>query len=267
MNKIEILFSEILKCRRHQLYLNQPNFTFSQSRRLKYCLTKLSQGMPLQYVLGKVDFMGLELEVDRRVFIPRPETELLVETTISYVNQLDKYLRIRLNILDVGTGSGCIAISLAKFLSNVALTACDVSAPALEVARYNGELNKVDDKIEFICSDLFQSKEFAGINFDMIVSNPPYIPSPQIDQLPAEVRLEPRPALDGGSDGLNYYRKIIKQSPGYLKKRGLLIMEIGFRQCREIKNIFKFTDKLEIIDIIKDYNRIERIIVASKIKQ
>ena len=267
MNKIEILFSEILKCRRDQLYLNQPNFTFSQSRRLKYCLTLLSQGIPLQYVLGKTDFMGLELKVDSRVFIPRPETELLVETAISYVNQLPKYPPMHWNILDIGTGSGCIAISLAKFLSNVALTACDVSVPALAVARYNGELNKVNDKIEFICSDLFQSEKFKGRNFDMIVSNPPYIPNPQIDQLPREIGPEPRLALEGGSDGLDYYRKIIKESAGYLKKKGLLIMEMGFRQCREIKNIFKLRDKLEIIDIVKDYHQIERIIVASKMKQ
>lgn len=263
MNKIELLFTELLNVPRHQLYLKRPEFNFYQSQRLKQALVRLSQGEPLQYILGQSDFMGLCLKLNSNVFIPRPETELLVEAAIEQVLSF-KNQDAGINILDLGTGSGCIAISLAKFLPHVSLVASDISGSALEISRINAVLNQVSERIKFIQSDMFNNQAFDGLCFEMIVSNPPYIPGPQIDQLEKQVRSEPRLALDGGSDGLDYYRRIAKESLPYLKKGSFLIMEIGLGQSAKIKNMFKINPKLEIIDIIKDYREIDRIVIAKR---
>jgi len=259
MNEAELLFTDILNCNRLSLYLNKAAYLDKACASLiSKALKRRIQGEPIQYILGKTEFMGLEFRVSPEVFIPRPETEILVETVIKLVHRLQSTVH-SYNIVDLGTGSGCVAISLAKFLPNTKISALDISHPALEVAKENARLNKVE--INFIQSDLFNTVDCRLSTVDLIVANPPYIPTKEILALQPEVRYEPRLALDGGKDGLDFYRRIIKEVPRFLRKGGLLVMEMGFGQGPEIKNIFQKAGNLEIIELVKDYNDIERVIV------
>jgi len=262
MNETELLFTDILNCNHLSLYLNKDIFLDrAKSFLVSGVLKRRIRGEPLQYILGKTEFMGLEFKVTPHVFIPRPETEILVEKTIEIGRSSELGVR---SILDIGTGSGCIVVSLAKFLPNVNITAADISPKAIEIARCNALLNNVADKIKFIYSDLFTSYELRLMTYDIIVSNPPYISTAEIEALQPEVKYEPHMALDGGKDGLDFYRRIINKAPRYLRKDGFLIMEMGFNQKDAIKNIFQKTGYFEIIELIKDYNNIDRIIIAKK---
>jgi release factor glutamine methyltransferase len=201
--------------------------------------------------------MGLEFLVTPDVFIPRPETEILVEKVIDLVHGSGFMVQ---SILDIGTGSGCIAVSLAKFLKDIKITATDISNKALEVAQQNAELNEVE--INFLQSDLFSNHELRTKNYELIVTNPPYIRTQDIEALQPEIQYEPTVALDGGADGLCFYRRIIKESACYLKEDGFLIMEMGFNQKDAIENIFKRSLNFKIIETVKDYNNIDRVVVA-----
>ena len=244
-------------------------------------LARRAKGEPLQYIMGYTEFMGLKFKVNKHVLIPRPETELLVEKALEIVKNKD-YKGCK--ILDMGTGSGNIAISLAKFLPESKIVAIDISSVALKVAQDNAKLNQVQESIKFLEAGLFitpleskprktfgllRGKPLTGFNdlnedleFDMIISNPPYIASGQISHLAIEVKNEPRIALDGGIDGLKFYRRIIKESPVYLKKEGILMMEMGYKQSDLIIDIFNEASKFKIIEVAKDYNQINRIIIA-----
>lgn len=262
MNEAELLFSETLNCSRMDLYANKNSrLNKRESLFLSRVLKRRIQGEPIQYILGKAEFMGLEFKVTPDVLIPRPETEILVEAVIKYAaasrRQADDF-----KILDVATGSGCIAVSLAKLIPGAKITATDISKSALSVAKHNSRLNDVSGRIEFIQSDLFTGGQARPVRYDIIVSNPPYIPAKEIDTLQMEVRNEPRLALDGGGDGLDFYRRIIDGSGGRIKESGVLIMEMGFKQKRKIKNIFQKYENFEIIEVIKDYNNIDRVIIA-----
>lgn len=262
MTESELLFTQILDCDRLSLYLNQDmpldeDKTFLISSVLK----KRISGEPLQYILGKTEFMGLKFKLNKDVFIPRPETEILVEKVIEIGHRL-LVMGDRLKILDIGTGSGCIAVSLAKFLSNARIDAIDISSEALTIAKANAELHNV--VINFSQADLFNTYDLLPTTYHLIVSNPPYIPSTEIDNLQLEVSYEPRLALDGGKEGLDFYQKIIEQSPRYLKEDGILLMEMGFAQRIAVEEILKKSKIFQIIEIIKDYNRIDRVIVAKR---
>lgn len=255
MREREILLTAILKCQRADLYSGRMSLTKEQKERLAYCLSLRSQGIPLQYVLGETEFFGLRFKVDKRVLIPRPETELLVEAVIRRTKIYES------RILDVGAGSGCIAVALAKFLPNARVTAVDISCQALDLARENALLNEVSDKIDFIQSDLFPPTAEA---FDIIVSNPPYVCSQEIEKLSAEVRNEPRLSLDGGNDGLDFYREIIPRAGGLLNNGGFLFLEIGWNQRKAIEEIIDKQNALKLEEVIKDYSDIERIMVLEK---
>jgi len=262
VTEAELLFTNILNCSRHSLYLDKDIFLDkAKSSFVSSALRRMIQGEPIQYILGRTEFMGLEFKVTPDVFIPRPETEILVEKAVEIARNSDPGVR---SILDIGTGSGCIAVSLAKFLPNIILTATDISHKAIETAQSNALLNNVADKIKLIYSDLFTSYELLIRNYDIIVSNPPYIPAAEIEELQPEVKYEPRAALDGGKDGLDFYRRIIDKAPSYLKENGFLIMEIGFNQREAIKNIFQKSGYFQIIELIKDYNNIDRVVIAKK---
>lgn len=262
MNEAELLFSETLKCSRLDLYahknsrLNKRECLF-----LSRALKRRAQGEPIQYILGNAEFMGLEFKITPDVLIPRPETEILVEKAISMAGSREPGAR---SILDIGTGSGCIAVSLAKFIPNAKITATDISKDALVVAKHNAKLNGISNKINFIHADLFTNYQLPFTHYDIIISNPPYIPAEGIDALQREVRKEPRLALDGGKDGLDFYRRIINASRGRIKEGGMLIMEMGFKQKRKIKNIFQKYENFEIIEVVKDYNNIDRVVIARK---
>jgi release factor glutamine methyltransferase len=251
MTEAELLFSEVLGCSRTDLCLHrQQALEKEQALFISAAFKRRIKGEPLAYILGKVEFMGLEFKVTPDVFIPRPETEILVETALRYASGA--------NILDVGTGSGCIAVSLAKSLPGSRVTATDISEKALEVARDNAYRHKLD--IEFIRGDLCAQ---AGTQ-DMIISNPPYIATGDIAALQPEIQYEPRLALDGGKDGLDFYRRLSQKAPQHLKRGGLFIMEIGFGQCAEIKKILHDSVKWDVIEVINDYNNIERVIIAKR---
>ncbi|MBI4982627.1 MAG: peptide chain release factor N(5)-glutamine methyltransferase [Candidatus Omnitrophica bacterium] len=263
MNEAELLFTQVLNCKRPSLYFDKGlKLSKKQSEFIASSLKRRIAGEPIQYILGNTEFMGFDFKVSLDCLIPRQETEILVETAIKYLNSLPP---ANFRALEIGTGSGCIAVSLAGLLENITITATDISQEALGMARSNALLNKVSDRIAFLNSDLFSSLPICDKPYALCISNPPYIPSKEIARLQPEIQYEPRLALDGGKDGLNFYRRIIADSPDYLENDGFLLMEMGFGQCKKIKEIFKNCKKFEIIEIVKDYSNIERIIVA-KIK-
>ncbi|MBR7160448.1 MAG: peptide chain release factor N(5)-glutamine methyltransferase [Clostridia bacterium] len=210
---------------------------------------KRATGKPLQYVLGDTEFYGAKIKVDERVLIPRFDTELLAE-------QVVEHAREESTVLDMCTGSGAIAISTKLHVKGAKVVAVDVSTDALDLARQNATLNEVE--IEFVNSNLFE--QVSG-KFDIIVSNPPYIPTSDIDGLSTEVKCEPRLALDGGVDGYDYYRRIAVDSLDYLKDNGVLLLEVGIGQAQEVANMLHANFE---VDIIKDYNGIDRIVRGKK---
>ena len=210
---------------------------------------KRLEGTPLDYILGESDFYGIKIKVNQNVLIPRPETELLCEQAIKIIGNSNA------RVLDLCTGSGCIAAVVAS-KTNASVTASDVSEKALAVARENCQgLN-----VECVQSDMF-GKLFARI-FDVIISNPPYIRSGDLDSLQKEVQREPLTALDGGEDGLKFYREIAEKSPEFLAENGVLLLEIGFDQASEVSALLSvnFTD----VQVIKDLEGNDRIIIARK---
>lgn len=194
-------------------------------------IERRAAGEPLQYITGHQQFFGLEFEVTPDVLIPRPETELIIEETIRLVEQHQIAEPL---IVDVGTGSGCIAVTLARELKTARVIACDISPAALQVARRNGARNELEDRVEFVESDLlaaFLESCFA----DFIISNPPYIAEKELPMLQREVRdWEPHLALTDQSDGLSFYRRLLADSPSRLKTGGYLICELGYSQSEAV---------------------------------
>ncbi|MCX7926838.1 MAG: peptide chain release factor N(5)-glutamine methyltransferase [Candidatus Omnitrophica bacterium] len=257
MNEAELVLSYYLGCSRSSLYLNRNQILDKQKGLLVATVLKRRiRKEPLAYILGKQDFMGFDFFVDSRVLIPRQDTEVLVETVLKYIKNTSE----KKDILDIGTGSGCIAISLALLAKNVKIVATDISPQALNVARCNAENYAVLSKINFVCCDLFPDEG----RFDLIVSNPPYIKSKTIPELAEEIQYEPTLALDGGEDGLFYFRKIIQQADEYLKEKGILAVEIGFDQKEDVLALFTARKKFKVEQVIKDYNGIDRVVVARK---
>lgn len=217
-------------------------------------VNKRIQGEPLQYILGEQYFMGLKFIVNENVLIPRADTEILVYKVIDIAGD-----KTNLKILDMCTGSGCIAISLAKNIKVPEVFAADISAEALKVAQENAKLNGVN--VAFFESDLFD--KLPQEKYDIIVSNPPYIAIDEMENLESEVLKEPHQALYGGEDGLDFYRKISKNACEYLRNDGFLVFEIGYLQGSQVKNILK-EFRYKNIEIIKDYSNNDRVIVAQK---
>ncbi len=262
MTEAEFLFSQIIGCDRASLYLNRDmHLNTRDAGFVSSALKRRFLGEPIQYILGVADFMGIEFKVTPSVLIPRPETEILVETAVKLLPSAFSG-----DILDIGTGSGCIAVSLARAFPGASIKAVDISFEALQVAKANAVSNHLQAQIEFIHNDLFPPRHHSPGKYDLIISNPPYIISQEIDGLQIEVRKEPRLALDGGIDGLDFYRRIIEGSLNYLNGSGLLIMEMGFNQAKAIKNSFQKSRNFEIIEAVRDYSGIERVIAARLIK-
>jgi len=256
MNEAELLFSQALGCQRPDLYINKNEYLGGKAGAfIASVLNRRIKGEPIQYILGKTEFMGLEIKVNKDVLIPRPETEILVETALEFARK-EKPRRI----LDLGTGSGCIAVTLSKYLKGLEVDASDISAEALEAAKENAALHGA--RVNFIKSDLFSRLQYK--EYGIIISNPPYIAQGQIKKLQPEVRFEPRIALDGGADGLDFYRRIILNAVNHLRENGLLIMEIGFNQRNALEGIFNRPKLFKIEKVVKDYNDIERVIAARK---
>lgn len=217
---------------------------------------------PLQYILRDTEFMGLPFKLREGVFIPRPETEILVEKTAKIADDMG---RGSIDVLEIGTGSGNIAISLTKNVTNCRILASDISDEALETASENAEMNAVGRRIRFIKSDLFHNISAATSGyFDIIISNPPYVRRSEIKQLQPEISYEDARALDGGIDGLDFYRKILDEGRQHLKAGGIFAFEIGHDQAASITEIAKRHPELGGIEIFKDYNGLDRIAIIVK---
>ncbi len=260
----EILLAHALGLKRIELYTNHERvLKEDELKGFKQLIQRRSKHEPIAYITGVQPFMSLDFFVDRSVLIPRPETEQLVETTIGIINQEgDNGQKAEgKRILDIGTGCGAIAISLAKYLPDIKVIGIDSSPGAVKIAQKNAEHHKVDDRCEFIVGNIFEPlKE----KFDLIISNPPYIPSKEIDNLAPDVKdWEPREALDGGEEGLDYIKQLIEKAPDYLKPRGILLIEIGFDQGAKAKELSENINKYSEVKIIKDLNGKDRILKAS----
>lgn len=224
-------------------------------REIMRCCDRKAKGEPLSNIFGFVEFYGLRFDVNKKVLSPRMETEILVEEVIKKIKE-----HAFEDILDLCTGSGAIGISIAKF-TNCKVTASDISKQALSVAESNARKNGV--KIDFIHSDLFKNLK-KNKRYDIIVSNPPYIKSKEIEKLDAEVKnYDPKLALDGGEDGLNFYRIILKEGTMKLNKGGYIFVEIGNEQREDVEKLFKNNGFVDI-QVVKDYNKIERIVYGRK---
>ena len=218
------------------------------------------KGRPIAYIVGNREFMGLDFYVQEGVLIPRPDTETLVEEVIEICDGKEG-----LNVLDIGTGSGAITVSLAKYLKNPKIKSFDISEIALEIGKKNAINNNVDDKIDFVKSDLFSAIKDMDIQFDVIVSNPPYIPKKDIETLHTQVKdYEPYNALEGGEDGLDFYRDITKQSIKYLKQNGVLAYEVGHDQAQDVTKIMQDNGYTNIYTK-KDLQGIDRVVIGYKL--
>ncbi len=191
---------------------------------------KRESGYPLQYIIGKWWFGRCELEVDENCLVPRPDTEIIVDEAVKRLPQSASFA-------DLCTGSGCIAISLCDLRRDVSGTAVELYPKTLEIAKRNAEKNRVSERLEFVLGDVLSGEVLQGECFDAIISNPPYIRTDVIDTLSKEVGYEPRAALDGGDDGLIFYRTIVEKYEKNLAADGLFIFEIGYDQGEEIKSI------------------------------
>lgn len=279
MTENEIILTHILQCRPIDLVLHKPVMTQVQQEQYEDFKRRRKSGEPLQYILGTCNFMGLELAVNPAVLIPRPETEQLVDAALKFIKRGSPLLNndrgtVPVTILDLGTGSGNIAIALAKFVPESKIVSIDISPQALEAAKENARAHKVEDRIEFIQDDILVSKgpiastsqgfchceERSDALFDLIISNPPYIPTNQLNTLPQDVQKEPMTALDGGADGLDFYRAIIKFTPHLLRSAACLMMEFGDGQAEALTKLIQLSGNFSKLEIFQDLAGRDRII-------
>lgn len=248
--KTRILLEYILKLSREKIVSN-PNIEVSDNNVESYLnkINDIKNGMPIQYITNKQEFMKLNFYVDKNVLIPQPDTEILVEKAIEICNNHGNDIKI----LDLCTGSGAIGISIAKNIKNAKVYATDIKNTVIDIAKQNAKQNNVDN-IEFIVSDMFENIQEK--DFDIIVSNPPYIETDVIKTLPTEVRNEPIIALDGGKDGLKFYKIILSEYKKYLKKDGYLLLEIGYNQAKSVGELINLN-----YSIIEDLAGNDRVII------
>jgi release factor glutamine methyltransferase len=290
----EIIVSHCLGIDRLILYRDNPRIPEDIIPMIDKLLTRKSKREPLQYILGYTEFFGLKIEVGPGVLIPRPETELLAEEAIKLVSSRRSAISppthpspsrgegegwgessslvtpySSLHILDLCTGSGCLALALAREFSDAQVYGTDTSGTSIKYANKNAKINEIKN-VTFFEGSLFDpimnhlKSQISNLEFDLIVSNPPYIRRDDIKDLQAEIKdWEPVEALDGGEDGLDYYRVIIPEARNYLKETGFLLFELGINQADAVKKMAENTG-LQNISLIKDYKGIERILILKK---
>ena len=259
----EWILREVLNLNRLEIYLKYERpLSPAELARIRALLLKRASGQPIQYVLGSAEFMGLKLRVTPDVLIPRPETELLVEKTLELCRN-----RVTARILDIGTGSGCIAIALAHFLPECQVVAIDVSATALQIARENAAIHNVANRIDFQELDILHSPELSMGQFDIIVSNPPYVSGDYYVNLPKLVKEhEPEIALNPGTDGLLFYRRIKELASEIAIPGGAVVLEIGGDyQATAVAELFS-ESAFDSVAIVKDYSGQSRVIIAELAK-
>jgi release factor glutamine methyltransferase len=261
----ELLLAHLLKMPRMKLYLNFDRvLAATETDALREFIKRRGQREPLQHIVGSTSFCGYEIAVNRNVLVPRPETEMLAELGWKFLSTINHPLS---TCLDFCTGSGCIAIALAAKCPTAKIVATDISADALALAKANAASNGVAERIEFLQGDGLAvlkdgSAAASPYQFDLIISNPPYIASAEIATLDPEVRdFDPRLALDGGADGLNFYRMLAKEAKSFLKPDGKIMLEFGDGQADEIKKFFE-DEKWVVEAVQEDYSQRARILVA-----
>ena len=254
----EWLMAHVLNCRRPELGLRRnETLTEPQAAQWLALIARRAERIPLQHLLGTADFCGLEMAVNDNVLVPRPETEGLAEAAWRFANSLE-----RPTILDLGTGSGCLAIAIAVNCPGAGVHALEVSSAAMALARANAARHQVSDRIIFHEGDGFAALP-GDLSFDLIVSNPPYIPSAEIENLQPEVRdHDPRVALDGGADGLDFFRTIAAHARAALRPGGRLMLEIGDGQAEAVAALLADAGWGEC-DLLPDLNNVLRIVIAS----
>ncbi|MDB6065851.1 MAG: hemK [Pedosphaera sp.] len=245
------------------LYLNFDRvLTPKELDELRELVKRRGQREPLQQILGTTSFCGFEMALDANVLVPRPETELLAEAGWEYLNSLHGSAEPPL-ALDFGTGSGCLAIAVAIKSPVAKLVAVDISPKALAIARQNAAVHRVDSRIEFFEGNGFSALP-SGSRFELILSNPPYIPSAEIATLEPEVRdHDPRTALDGGEDGLDFYRRLAREAGAFLKPGGRIMLEFGDGQADALRNLFE-REKWIVEAVKPDYSGRSRMLIASR---
>ncbi|MBU2064074.1 MAG: peptide chain release factor N(5)-glutamine methyltransferase [Candidatus Omnitrophica bacterium] len=263
---VEILLCRILDCRRVDLYLErEKEVSVDAAEKFYNFLEKRTQGVPVQYLIKETEFFGMKFFIEEGVFIPRPETEVLVERLLDVLSRSSFGKPV--DILELCTGSGNIAVSLTKNCPDCKIVATDINQKALSLAEKNARWHKLSDRIDFLKGDLFEALgkgEYSSKKFNVIVANPPYIARHKLKELPREVSYEPQAALEAGSDGLEFYRKIIPQALYYLKAGGLLFLETSGNNRKQIADIFKKSRAFAPVLFFADLNNIYRFVIAKR---
>ena len=254
----EILLSEAINKNRQYLILNSNEELIKENiKSFENLLKRRKRGEPIAYLVKKKEFWKQNFYINKNVLIPRPDTELLVEETLKLFN-----VNSKLNILDIGTGSGCILLSILKERRNFFGTGIDISKKAINVARFNAKMHQLSNRVKFYNSDV---DKFLIGKYDLIISNPPYIKQQDLKCLEVDVRnFEPKLALDGGRDGFSKIIKVISKTSMLLKKNGKFILEMGFSQKNRILSILRQNNFL-INKVIKDYGKNDRCVISTKI--
>jgi len=271
----EVLLAHVLKIERLEIYLNLDcQLTEKELFAYEKLIERRVEREPVAYIVSYKEFMGLKFFLNNNVLIPRPETEILVEEVIEKARNIRKSRSYRyqrnncLTIVDLCTGSGNIAISLARNIESCKIYAIDISKGAIQVARKNARFHNVEGEVEFLLGDLFSPLEKFNSNLaiDFVVSNPPYVKSRDLVLLQPEIKKEPISALEGGNEGLNFYQRIIPEALKYLVDGGYLIMEIGDRQGKAVMNLIKKEKRFSPPQLVKDYAGLDRVVEAQKLK-
>lgn len=261
----EILLRHVLEMKQEALFLNHARpLTGEEQQLFRRVLARRTAREPLAYITGSKEFWSLDFLVTRDVLVPRPETECLVETALQLVGQGDESGSLR--ILDLGTGSGVVAVCLHKELPDAEIWATDISSAALDIARINGDRCGVGAMIHWLQGDLFAPLAGRTGSFKLIVSNPPYIRTGELASLAPEIHAwEPRSALDGGADGLNYYKRIIAEGHRYLAAGGHIVLEIGADMADKVARLFASTESYTEACVHRDYAGKDRVVAAKRL--
>ena len=254
----EILLSEVIKKNRQYLILNSNEELKKENiKSFNYLVKRRKKGEPIAYLINRKEFWKQNFYINQNVLIPRPDTELLVEETLKLFN-----VNSKLNMLDIGTGSGCILLSILKERRNFFGTGIDISKKAINVARFNAKMHQLSNRVKFYNSDV---DKFLIGKYDLVVSNPPYIKRQDLKYLEVDVKgFEPKLALDGGKDGFSKITKVISKTSTLLKRNGRFILEIGFGQKKKILSILK-QNNFFINKVVKDYGKNDRCVISTKI--
>ena len=254
----EILLSKIIKKNRKYLILNSNEELKKENiKSFDYLVKRRKKGEPIAYLINKKEFWKQNFYINQNVLIPRPDTEILVEETLKLFN-----VNSKLNMLDIGTGSGCILLSILKERRNFFGTGIDISKKAINVARFNAKMHQLSNRVKFYNSDV---DKFLIGKYDLVLSNPPYIKRQDLKYLEVDVKgFEPKLALDGGKDGFSKITKVISKTSTLLKRNGRFILEIGFGQKKKILSILK-QNNFFINKVVKDYGKNDRCVISTKI--